>query len=171
MAANPKIVYVGCRANVNRSFIVEQLLQKYVQETSLPVVVTSGGVQVNERAGNMTYYSGQLPQFVRALQQLGLDFIIPNITRHRSHAFTGPELQKAHLILTMTRQQRDFLRQFTPHSTQVLMLSQLADLTRENDVFDVMEAPDSSFEAFLFEIAQILYYLDFKAFKLRLGLP
>lgn len=171
MTANPKIVYVGCRANVNRSFIVAQLLQKYIGETSLPVLVTSGGVQVNERARNMAYYSGQLPQFVRALQRLGLDSIIPNISKHQSHAFTGPELQKADLIITMTGRQRDYLQQYTPPLTQVLMLSQLADLNRQEDVFDAMEASDSSFEAFVFEMAQLQYYLDFEAFKRRLGLP
>src|SRR3712207_6089638 len=104
-AATQKIVYVGCRANVNRSFVVEQLLKNYIGTSVLPVVVTSGGVQVNERAAKMLAYTGQAPQFIKALEQLGLDFIIPKIESHRAHAFTRPELQKPDLILAMTKRQ------------------------------------------------------------------
>ena len=169
-AANSKIVYVGCRANVNRSFIVEQLLQKFVRENNLPVVVTSGGLQAHPQAPNMLAYTAQVPQFVQALQRLGLDFIIPNIEQHRAHNFSGSELKRADLILTMTLRQRDYLSQHTKPTTQVMMLSQLADLTREIDVFDAMEAPVSSYEAFVYEIAQLQYYLDYQAFRFRLGL-
>lgn len=169
-AANAKIVYVGCRANVNRSFIVEHLLQKYVRENNLPVTVVSGGVQAHPQAPNMLYYTAQAPLFVQALQRLGLDFIIPNIEQHQAHNFSGAELKRADLILTMTLRQREYLSKYTKPTTQVMMLSQLADLTREIDVFDAMEAPVSSYEAFVYEIAQLQYYLDFQALRFRLGL-
>lgn len=147
------------------------MLEKYVRENHLPVVITSGGVQAHERAPNMLHYSDQMPQFVQALQRLGLDFITPKIERHQAHNFSGKELKQADLILTMTSRQRDYLSKYANPNAQVLMLSQLADLAREIDVFDAMEAPVSSFEAFVYEIAQLQYYLDFQAFRFRLGLP
>lgn len=165
-----KIVYFGCRANVNRSFIAEQIVLNHLRSHPLPVIVRSGGVQVNERASNMTHYPNIMPQFTRALTKLGLDYILPAIERHRCRAFTIPVIKEADLILTMTKRQRDHLRNYaTPH-TKVLMLSQLADLGREEDVFDAMLAPESSVEAFVYQIAMLQYFLDFRAFRLRLGL-
>lgn len=164
-----KIVYVGCRANVNRSFIAEQILLNYLRENPLPVEVRSGGVQVSEQACNMSFYPWILPTFTQALQKMGLAYIIPAISRHRSRPFTLPVIKEADLVLTMTKRQREHLRNFaTPH-TKVLMLSQLADLGREEDVFDAMLAPESTVEAFVYQIAMLQYFLDLRAFRARLG--
>jgi protein-tyrosine-phosphatase len=99
-----------------------------------------------------------------------LDFIIPNIRKHRSHAFTREDLQSADLILTMTKKQREHLKQYVAPTTQVLMLSQLRRQEREEDVFDAMEEPVASVEAFVLQIAQIQYYTDLGSLQTLLGL-
>lgn len=164
-----KIVYFGCRANVNRSFIAQQIMLNHLRENPLPLEVRSGGVQVSEQAPNMTFFPWIMPQFTQALQKMGLAYVLPSIVRHHCRPFTLPVIQEANLIVTMTKRQRDHLRNFaTPH-TKVLMLSQLADLGREEDVFDAMLAPESTLEAFVYQIAMLQYFLDFRALRERLG--
>ena len=170
MPVRRKLIYVGCRANVNRSFILEQILLSLIKEASLPIAVKSGGVMVDERVSNMSYYPAAVIEFVLALQRSGLDFIIPNIRKHQAHAFTIPDLQSANLILTMTRKQRDHLKQYASATTQVIMLSQLRDMSREEDVFDAMQERIISVEAFVWQIAQIQYYVDLESLKALLGL-
>src|SRR5579884_329282 len=131
-----KRVYVGCRANVNRSFIVEQMLLKKLAEEALPIDIDSGGVMVDERFKNMTYYPGAIIEFILALQRMGLDYIIPNIRTHQARAFTTTDIQNADLILTMTRKQRDHLKQYVAPDTQVMLLSQLKDPACEENIFD-----------------------------------
>lgn len=170
MALRRKLVYVGCRANLNRSFILEQILLKLIKEASLPIDIRSGGVMVDERISNMAYCPAGVIEFVLALHKTGLDFIIPNIRKHQSHAFTIPDLQAADLILTMTRKQRDHLAQYAPATTQVLMLSQLRNRAHEEDIFDAMQESVMSVEAFALQIAQLQYYTDLENLKALLGL-
>jgi protein-tyrosine-phosphatase len=170
MAGRRKLVYVGCRANLNRSFILEQILLKLIQEAALPIDIKSGGVMVDERVSNMSFHPAAVIEFVLALQKTGLDFIIPNIRKHQAHAFTLPDLQQADLVLTMTRRQREHLKQHAPAKTRVMTLSQLRDVSREEDVFDAMLEPVVSVEAFVWQIAQIQYYVDIESLKTLLGL-
>ena len=50
------------------------------------------------------------------------------------------------------------------------MLSQLRDMSREEDVFDAMQERVISVEAFVWQIAQIQYYVDLESLKALLGL-
>ena len=87
-----------------------------------------------------------------------------------SHAFTIPDLESADLILTMTRKQRDHLKEYASPTTRVMMLSQLRDWSHEEDVFDAMQARVISVEAFVLQIAQIQYYIDLESLKAILDL-
>jgi len=170
MPVKRKQIYVGCRANVNRSFLLEHLLLEHITKASLPIEVRSGGVKVVEGLPNMSYYPAGVIEFVQALQKTGLDFIIPRIRQHQAHAFTIPDLHSADLIITMTKRQRDHLKQYAPPTSPVIMLSQLGDQSREEDVFDAMQEPRISVEAFVWQIAQLQYYLDLEALKILLRL-
>src|SRR5947209_2743705 len=170
MPVQRKLVYVGCRANVNRSFILEQILLALIKEASLPIDIDSGGVMVDERLSNMSYYPSAVIAFVLALQKMGLDFIIPKIPQHQAHAFTIPDIQSADLIVTMSKRQRDHLKQYAPPATQVIMLSQLRDMSRQEDVFDAMQVQDISVEAFVLQIAQLQYFLALTSLKALLDI-
>jgi protein-tyrosine-phosphatase len=170
MPVKHKQVYVGCRANVNRSFLLEQLLLERTARANLPIEIRSGGVKLADGLPNMAHAPQAIIEFVQALQKTGLDFIIPKIRQHQAHAFTIPDLQDADLILTMTRKQRDHLKQYAPPTTQVLMLSQLRDLGREEDIFDAMLEPTITVEAFVLQIAQLQYYLDLDHLKILLNI-
>src|SRR3989442_4647709 len=63
MSGRRKLVYVGCRANLNRSFILEQILLNLIKEASLPIDIKSGGVMVDERVSNMAYYPTDVIEF------------------------------------------------------------------------------------------------------------
>ncbi len=170
MPVKRKRVYVGCRANVNRSFILEQILLRHIKEASLPIDIDSGGVMVDERVINMTFYPSAVIEFVLALQKTSLDFIVPNIRHHQAHAFTIPDIESADLIITMTKRQRDHLKEYASPKTQVIMLSQLRDMAREEDIFDAMQERVMSVEAFVLQIAQIQYYVDIESIKAMLKL-
>jgi len=44
-----KFVYVGCRANVNRSFILEQILLNLIKEASLPIAIKSASEETSTK--------------------------------------------------------------------------------------------------------------------------
>ncbi|GHO85843.1 hypothetical protein [Dictyobacter formicarum] len=165
MQVKRKHVYVGCRANINRSFILEQILRDKINKASLPIDIRSGGVMLAEGLPNMAYYPQGIIEFILALQKMELDFIIPSIRQHRAHAFTIADIQNAHLIMTMTRKQRDHLKQYAPPTTKIIMLSQLHDMAHEEDIFDAMQERRISVEAFVRQIAQIQFYLDLEKLK------
>lgn len=170
MFVRRKHIYVSCRANVNRSFILEQVLLKLFEEERLPVDINSGGVMLAKGLINMTYYPRGVIEFVLALQETGLDFVIPRIRLHQAHAFTIEDIQGADLIMTMTKRQRDHLRNYASPTTRVIMLSQLGDMQREVDVYDAMQEPDVTVEAFIRQIRQLQDYIDMEALKALLGL-
>jgi protein-tyrosine-phosphatase len=170
MAGKCKRVYVGCRANVNRSFILEQILSDQITRASLPIDISSGGVMVVQGRSSMAYYPGEIIEFVLALQKTGFDFIIPKIRQHQAHAFTIPDIQSADLIITMTRKQREHLKQYALPTTQIIMLSQLRDPSHEEDIFDAMQERVISVEAFVRQINQLKSYADLESVKNLLGL-
>jgi protein-tyrosine-phosphatase len=170
MPEKRKQIYVGCRANVNRSFLLKCLLVEQITKTSFPIEVRSGGVRVAEGLPNMSYYPAGVIEFIQALQKTGLDFILPHIRQHQAHAFTISDLHSADLVITMTKRQRDHLKQYAPPASPVIMLSQLRDPSREEDVFDAMQELHISVEAFVWQIAQLQYYLNLESLKALLHL-
>jgi protein-tyrosine-phosphatase len=118
----------------------------------------------------MSYYPAGVIEFIQALQKTGLDFILPHIRQHQAHAFTISDLHSADLVITMTKRQRDHLKQYAPPASPVIMLSQLRDPSREEDVFDAMQELHISVEAFVWQIAQLQYYLNLESLKALLHL-
>lgn len=112
----PKIILIVCTGNMCRSPMVEGLLRRKLAQADLlgEFTVASAGVWTEDGCPATDHA-------VRAMAEQGID-----ISTHRSRNVTGEMVAQAALVLTMTRNHAEAIRQsFTAYAGKVHLLSEM----------------------------------------------
>lgn len=137
-----------CTGNSCRSVMAERLLKKIIEEKKIKnIEISSAGISHIEDMPAM-------PLTLQVLKDEGID-----ASEHRSRFLTSNLLDESNIVLTMTCEQKDYLRKFYPfHRDKIFTLKEYAEnsfLNIEDPIFGTLEI----YKICLEKIKEALYNL------------
>ncbi len=150
MPASSYQVLIVCHANTSRSVMAHTLLEKMLDERGVRhIAVRSGGIAIYARDRMLASLDARLILREYGIQLGAEDFVSTDLKRHRYI------IADAHLILTMTTEQKDMLKVFSEaEGKPVFTLRELAG--EEGDIDDPACQGEEVFRARLHEIKRCL---------------
>jgi protein-tyrosine-phosphatase len=156
-ARAPRKILFVCTGNICRSPLAVGVLSKIVEQEHLAAKAESAGLM------RVLPGAGPVEEAKAVAKRHGID-----IDGHRVRTLDRAMLHGADLVLTMTRQQRDHLREaFRRYQRRIHMLSEIA-VGEEKDIRDPYGGGAAEYEECFREIAS---YLNIMAAGGKLGAP
>jgi len=143
-----RIIFV-CTGNTCRSPMAEAIFKDIITEKGMEeeFEVYSAGVYAFEND----------PASHQAIEVMKKEFNI-NLKNHRAKVLDGTDVERADLILTMTRHHRDMIIDIYPEAAdKVHVLKEFAGLEEELDVIDPFGQDYDVYKSCAYEIEELLF--------------
>jgi protein-tyrosine phosphatase len=146
MKGKKKTILFVCTGNICRSPMAEGFLKERLEREGLL------GIYEVRSAGLLAVEEAQVSSFaVQVMAEKGID-----ISHHRSHNLTLDDVEKADLILAMTRAHAEAIRfEFPKHKWKVYLLSEMVGRS-----YDIPDPYGGSFFEYRVCADEIMYLIE-----------